>query len=207
MASTVTLTPARRAVLAALVFLVSAFLAGVSPGPDGLAYHTFGMTEGILALLLTHAFLQRRIWWSPPGTLRWIAAAYGTIATAQILELLLPPPGVIEWIVLTGLAFSAWTVVAARSRQRLVAGLATMALLLAVLKFSIIPALWVRAGPGPGEAWGLGDLAEGLRRLVVDYEPVSHSGQLVGFAALAGWAAATRILWPQKRIRPKKALR
>lgn len=201
------LTPQRRVVAASLVFLASAFLAGVTPGPDGLTYHTFGIAEGILALLLTYAFLQRGIWWPGRGPLRWIAIAYAALATAQLLELLLPPPGVIEWMVLTGLAFSTWAVVAASSRSRMLAGLATMALLLAMLKFSVIPALWVRSGPGPGEAWGLGDLAEGLRRLVVDYEPVSPSGQLVGFAALACWAMATRILWRQKRIRPKNALR
>lgn len=202
-----TLSPGRRVIAAALVFLASAFLAGVTPGPDGLAYHTFGITEGILAVLLTHTFLQRRVWWSPPGLLRWVAIGYGTIATGQLLELLLPPPGVLEWLVLTGLAFSAWAILAARSRSRLMVGLATAALLLSVLKFSVIPVLWVRAGPGPGEAWGLGDFAEGLRRLVVDYQPVTASGQLVGFAALACWAMGTRILWRQKRIRPKKTLR
>lgn len=203
----VTLSPARRAIAAALLFLAAAFLAGVSPGESGFAYRTFGVTEGILAILLSHVMLQRSVWWSPPGALRWIAVAYGTIATAQILDLLIPAPGVLEWMVLTGLAFSAWAIVGARSRSRLLGSLSAVALLLAILKFSIIPVLWDRAGPGPGEAWGLGDLAEGLRRLVVDYEPVTPAGQLVGFAAIALWAGGTRLLWRQSRTRPKNVLR
>jgi hypothetical protein len=206
-ASAVRLTLERKAVAAALLFLAAAFVAGVNPGSAGLSYHTFGVSEGIVALLLTHVFLQRGIWWSPAGAVRWVAVAYGAAANAQILELLIPPPGILEWLVLTGIAFSSWAVVGAGSRSRLIAGLAAMSLLLAVLKFSVIPVLWDRAGPGPGEAWGLGDLAEGLRRLVVDYEPITRGGQLLGVVALALWAAATRMLWRHQVSRAKNALR
>lgn len=202
-----TLTPERRVVAAALLFLAAAFLAGVNPRPEGLSYHTFGVTEAILALLLTHVFLRSGVWWSPAGPMRWMAIVYGAVATAQLLDLLIPPPGVLEWLVVTGLAFSAWAVVGTGSRSKLIAGVAAMALLLALLKFSVVPVLWDRAGPAPGEAWGLGDLAEGLRRLVVDYEPVSAVGQLVGAAAIGAWAAATRVLWRQDTTRAKKALR
>jgi hypothetical protein len=102
---------------------------------------------------------------------------------------------VLEWLVLTGVAFSIWGVLGGRDRSRVLMGLATLALLLSVLKFSVVPVLWERAGPGPGEAWGLGDLAEGLRRLIVDYEPLTPAGQLVGFVAIGFWAAGTRLLW------------
>lgn len=197
-------TPARRAVAAALLFLGAAFLAGVNPRPVGFAYHAFGVTEGLLGILLTYVFLERRVWWNPSPRLRWVAVVYGAVANAQILEMLIPPPGVLEWLVLTGLAFSAWAIVGARSRTRLLGGLAAMAILLAVLNFSIIPVLWERAGPGPGEAWGLGDLAEGVRRLVVDYEPVGPGGQLLGVAALGCWAAATRLLWREETPRAQR---
>jgi hypothetical protein len=198
-----TLTPERRAVAAALLFLLAGALAGVNPRPEGFAYHTFGVTEAILALLLTHVFLRHEVWWSSAGVLRWVAIAYGAVATAQLLDLLVPPPGILEWLVLTGLAFSAWAVVGAGDRSRLLAGVAALALMLSLLKFSVIPVLWDRAGPAPGEAWGLGDLAEGLRRLVVDYEPVSAGGQLLGAAAIGAWAAATRLLWRQETTRAK----
>lgn len=207
MAATLIGTPARRAVAAALAFLAAAFLAGISPGLDGVRYRFFGLPEGLLALLLVNAFLTRGIWWNPAPTLRWVAIIYGTVATAQILEMLLPPPGVLEWLVITGLAFSMWGILAARDRRRLITGLSVMALLLAMLRFSVIPALWERAGPGPGEAWGLGDLAEGMRRFIVDYDPVAPAGQLLGFAAVALWAVGTRILWPPPGVRRAGARR
>lgn len=197
----------RRAVGAALLFLLAAFLAGVNPLPEGFSYHTFGVSEGILAILLTYVMLEREVWWSPAGVLRWVAVAYGTVASAQILGLLIPAPGVLEWMVLTGLAFSSWAIVGSASRTRFLGALGAMTLLLSILKFSVIPILWERAGPGPGEAWGLGDLAEGFRRLVVDHEPVTAAGQLLGFTAIALWAGATRVLWAQERTLERKDFR
>lgn len=207
MATEVRLTPERSAVVAALLFLAAAFVAGLAPGPRGFSYRTFGITEGLGAILLTYIFLERRVWWSAARRLRWVAFVYGTVATAQILELLLPEPGILEWMVLTGLAFAVWAAVGARSRKRLLAGLAVVASLLAMLKFSVVPTLWVRAGPAVGAAWGLGDLAEGARRLVVDHEPITAAGQLLGVVAIGLWAAGTRLLWRQRRRRVKKALR
>ena len=188
------LTPARRAVLAALLFLGSAALAGVTPRAGGVDYRTFGIVEGIFALLLAHLFLAREVWTREGGWMGWLPVAYGTVATAQVVALLLPPPGVLQWVVVTGLAFSAFAAFAARSSTRLLAGLGAVALLLALLNFSVIPFLWVRAGPGPGEAWGLGNLAEGFRRLFVEYQPLGPGGELIGFAAIACWAAATRLV-------------
>lgn len=202
-----TLTDDRRAVLAALAFLAAAVLAGLAPGPDGFTYRIFGVTEGLGALLLAYIFVARYIWWSPLPRLKWVVLGYGTVATAQILEFLLPPPGLLEWMVITGLAFGVWAAVGARSRERLLAGLAVVALLLAMLKFSVVPVLWVRAGPAPGAAWGLGDLAEGMRRVVVDYTPITPGGQVIGVVAIAFWAAGTRMLWRQRGNRAKKALR
>lgn len=194
------LTAPRRSVAAALLYLASAALAGVTPLADGgVEYRAFGLVEGIFALLLCHVLLLRRAWVRGPGLPGWAAVGYGTVATAQLLALLLPPPGVVQWMVVTGLAFSAWAALGARSATRLLAALATVALFLALLKFSIIPFLWVRAGPSAGEAWGLGNLAEGFRRLFVEYRPVGRSAELVGFLALACWAAATRLLWPDPR--------
>lgn len=202
MASPLPLTPARRAVAAALLFLASAFLAGVSPGPTGVTYRTFGITEGVLALLFTYILSLRHAWIRSPGITGWLAVGYGTVASAQILELLLPPPGVVEWMVVTGLALSAWAALAGRSRKRLMASMASLAVLLALLKFSVIPFVWERAGPGPGEAWGLGNMAESFRRLFVDYEPIQPIGQILGFVAIACWALATRLLWEAGAERP-----
>lgn len=189
------LTPARRAVAAALLFLLSAALAGVTLRPQGVEYRTFGMIEGVFALLLSYLLLLRGVWHRPPGAAGWLAVIYGTLAGAQLLELLLPPPGVVEWVVVTALAFTAWAALAGGTRERLVASLGGLALLLALLNFSVIPLVWERAGPGPGDAFGLGNLAESFRRLFVDYHPIRPVGQMIGVLALGCWALATRLLW------------
>lgn len=192
------LTPQRRQVAAALLFLGSAALAGMLPGEGGVDYRTFGVVEGVLALLLTYILLLRRVWLPLAGPLGWVAVGYGALATAQCLELLLPPPGIIEWVVVFALSFTLWGALGGGTRRRVVAVLASLALLLALVKFSVVPVLWERAGPAPGEAFGLGSLAEGVRRLFVDYRPVGPLGELVGFASLALWALGTRLLWDRE---------
>lgn len=189
------LTPARRAVAAALLFLGSAALAGIQLVESGTRYHTPALTEGVFALLLTYILLLRGAWIRPAGWLGWVAVAYGAAANAQLLEMLLPPPGVIEWLVVFVLAFAAWGALTAGTRTRLVASLAGLALLLALVRYSVIPVLWERVGPAPGAAFGLGDAAEAVRRILADYEPARPSGQLLGLLALALWALGTRLLW------------
>lgn len=198
------MTPARRSVGAALLFLACAGLAGVSPTSDGVIYRTFALTEGVFALLLAYLLVLRGAWCAPTDLPGWLALAYGTLASAQALELLFPPPGVVEWIVVTGLAFTAWAALAAGSRTRLMAHLASLALLLALLKFSVIPFVWERAGPAPGEALGFGDVAESFRRLFAEHQPTTPAGQVMAFVALACWALGTRLLWapaPSSRAR------
>lgn len=189
------LTPERRCVAAALLFLGSAALAGVQLVEGGTRYRTPGLVEGVFALLLTYVLLLRGAWVRPPGWLGWVAVAYGAAASAQLLEMLLPPPGVIEWMVVFVLAFAAWGALTAGTRTRLMASLASLALLLALVRYSVIPVLWERVGPAPGAAFGLGDAAESVRRILADYEPVRPGGQLLGLLALAFWTLGTRLLW------------
>lgn len=189
------LTRTRAAVAAALVFLLAATLAGVQPGPAGTRYEIFALPEGIFALLLTYLLLLRGVWRRPLAPLDWLPVAYGTVANAQLLALLFPPPGVIEWVVITALAMTAWGALGSGSRTRVLASLGSLALLLALLKFSVIPVLYGRLGPRAGEAFGLGDVAEGARRFFADYQPVSPGAQVLGFLAICAWAAGTRLLW------------
>lgn len=191
------MTAAQRHVAAALVFLASAAVAGVALTPEGVEYRAFGMVEGVFGLLFTYLLIFRGAWGRPEGATGWIAVAYGTVASAQALELLLPPPGMIEWMVVAALAVTSWGAFSGGTRRRLVFSLATLALLLAVLKFSVIPVLWGRMGPAAGTAFGLGDAAESVRRTFADHRPLRPIGQLVGFVALALWAVGTRLLWPE----------
>lgn len=194
------MTAAQRQTAAAFVFLASATVAGVALVPEGVEYRAFGMVEGVFSLLLAYLLIFRRAWERPATLPGWMAVAYGTIASAQVMELLLPPPGMIEWMVVAGIAVTAWAAFSGGTRRRLVFSLASLALLLAVLKFSVIPVLWERMGPAAGTAFGLGDAAESVRRAFADYRPLRPIGQLVGFAAVALWALGTRLLWPADEV-------
>lgn len=190
------MTAAQRHVAAAFAFLASATVSGIALVPAGVEYRVFGMVEGVFSLLLAYLLVLRGAWDRPATLTGWMALIYGVLASAQALELLLPPPGMIEWMVVAGIAVTAWAAFSGGTRRRLVFSLASLALLLAVLKFSVIPVLWERMGPAPGTAFGMGDMAEAVRRTFADYRPLRPVGQLVGFAGLALWALGTRLMWP-----------
>lgn len=195
MASPVIRTPAQRAVAAALLFLASAVLAGVAPLEHGVEYRVFGIVEGLFALLLAYLLVLRGAWAAPAGVPGWAAVVYGTVATAQVLEFLFPPPGLVQWVVVAGVTITAWSVFTAGSPRRLAASLASLAVILALVRYSVIPVLWTRIGPAQGTAFGLGDLAEGARRIFADWHPVQPAGELLGFAAVCCWALGTRLIW------------
>lgn len=190
-----TWTPARRGVAAALLFLLAAVLAGVVPLEHGVEYHVFGIVEGLFALLLAYLLVLRGAWAAPAGVAGWAALAYGTVATAQVLEFLFPPPGLVQWVVVAGMAITAWSVFSGGTPRRLVASLASLAVILALVRYSVIPALWTHIGPAQGTAFGLGDVAESARRIFADWHPVRPAGELLGFAAVCCWALATRLVW------------
>jgi hypothetical protein len=187
-------------VAAALLFLACAVLSGIAPVQRGVEYRVFGIVEGIFALLLAYLLVLRRAWPPPAGVPGWAALAYGTVATAQVLDFLLPPPGVVQWVVVTGVAIAAWSVFMGGSARRLAASLASLAVILALVRYSVIPVLWTRIGPAPGTALGLGDLAESARRVFADYRPVRPAGELLGWLAICCWALATRLLWSAEAL-------
>ncbi|MFL5383375.1 MAG: hypothetical protein ACJ8GN_12730 [Longimicrobiaceae bacterium] len=190
-----TWTAAQRAVAASLLFLACAVLAGIVPVEHGVEYHLFGLVEGVFALLLAYVLVMRGAWAAPAGIPGWLAVAYGTVATAQVLQLLFPPPGLVQWVVVTGVAITAWSVFSAGSPRRLAASLASLAVVLALVRYSVIPVLWTHLGPAQGTAFGLGNLAEGARRIFADWHPVRPVAELVGFVAVCCWALATRLVW------------
>jgi hypothetical protein len=188
-------TPARRQVAASILFALGAGLAGVAPAAEGVHYAVFGVVEGMMALLLANALVARGVWSRPAGALGWLPVVYGTLATAQLLEFLMPPPGVVEWVVVIGLLFSAWGLFGSGEARRVVHSLAGLAVLLALIRYSVIPRLWA-LGPEPGSALGLGNMAESLRTTLAEPRPTGAAAQLLGFAAAALWALGTRLAWP-----------
>jgi hypothetical protein len=201
-----TRTPSQRAVAAALLFLLAAVLAGIAPVEGGVEYRVFGIVEGLFALMLTYLLVLRGAWAAPAGVAGWAAVAYGTVATAQVLDFLFPPPGLVQWVVVAGVAITAWSVFSAGSPRRLIASLASLAVLLALVRYSVIPVLWTRIGPAEGTAFGLGDLAESARRVFADWRPVRPVGELLGFAAVCLWALGTRMIWSARAAEARDAI-
>lgn len=197
MATRATLTPARRAVAAALLFLGSATVAGIYLTGEGVRYRTFGVPEGTFALLLAYVLVLRHVWPAPEGVIGWLPVAYGTLATAQVLELLFPPPGVIEWVVVTGVAVHAWGTVGVATRHQLVMRLASLAVLLALLRFSVLPVLWGSTEAQTG-LLGLENPVTSARRWIFSFDPITPAGEGLAFVALCLWALATRVVWPSE---------
>lgn len=194
------MTGSQRGVAAALLFAASSLLAGVAPGPAGIRYGVFGAVEGMFALLLTAALVGREVWRRPDGALGWLAVCYGALATAQLLEYLLPPPGVLEWVVVVGLLFSSGALLGG-SRRRMVHALAVLAVLLSLVRYSVLPLLW-SIGPERGAGLGLGNLAESVRTTLAEPRPAGVAAQLLGVLAAALWAIGTRFLWPPEETVP-----
>jgi len=188
----------QRAVLASILFLFAAGLAGLAPGEAGVRYALFGVVEGMFAMMLAAALASRGIWPGPGRWDGWLPLVYGALATAQLVEFLLPPPGVVEWVVVIGLLFSSWGILGGSSRRRVVHSLAALAVLLALIRYSLIPRLWT-LGPERGGVLGLGNLAEAVRTTLAEPRPAGPAAQLLGVAAAALWALATWLVWPEDR--------
>ncbi len=203
------MTPAQRAVAAAHVFLASAALAGLTLQPRAVEWRTAGMVASVLALLLAYLLVRRRAWPSPAGVPGWAAVAYGTAATAQLLHLLLPPPGLFQTMLVAALGLAAWGALGRGTRHRLVVSLAALAAFLAAVRFSLLPAMWTAVDP-TGAPLGMEGLAERARGAVAEPLLLAPGGELPGVAALALWALATWLVWPEavvgERKRPGTAL-
>jgi hypothetical protein len=187
--------PAFAAGVSAL-YLVAFFLGGLWVGPLRVEYRVFGLIDGLAALLIVYVLLNT-------GALSWprdgwalLTLVYATLATAQLAALLLPPPGVLEWIVLGVLLYAALSVSYAVHRTRVMLTLGLVALGLALLKYSALPFIWERVRLPSTPIVDLGALAEGLKGLAVEYVPGEPVTQLYALLAILAWVAAVWLQWP-----------
>ncbi|UCC74110.1 MAG: hypothetical protein JSV86_06005 [Gemmatimonadota bacterium] len=178
------------------LFALSFFFAGLRVTATGVEYQLFGVVDGLSALLILYVLLGS-------GALSWPRDAWGAVvvvyaaaATAQLVSLLLPPPGVLEWVVVGGLLYAAWNASYAVHRTRVMLTLGLVALALAALKYSVLPFVWVRTELPHTPILDLRALGEGLKGLVAAYVPSRPVTQALAFVAILAWVLAVWRQWP-----------
>ncbi len=188
-------TPGAAAGVAAL-FTLAFFFGGLWVGASGLEYHTFGLVDGLAAILILYVLLNTQALSWPRDIWGALVLVYAAGATAQLVGLLLPPPGVLEWVVLGVLVYFAWNASFAAHRTRVVMTLGLVAFALAALKYSVLPFIWARTRLPETPLIDLQALGEGLKGLVAVYVPSRPVTQLFAFAAILAWVLAVWLQWP-----------
>jgi len=178
------------------LFILAFFFGGLRASAVGLEYRLFGLVDGLAALLIVYVLLNTaalswpRDWWGA------LVTVYAAAATAQLVSLLLPPPGMVQWLVLGGLLYFAWGASYAAHRTRVVLALGLVALALAVLKYSVLPFIWARTQFPATPILDLQAMAEGIKSFFAVYVPSRPISQLFAFMAILAWVLAVWLQWP-----------
>ncbi len=181
------------------LFAVAFFFGGLRSTSLGLEYHLFGLIDGLAALLILYVLLNT-------GALSWprdfwggVLLVYAAAATAQLVALLLPPPGLVQWLVIGGLLYFAWGASYSAHRTRVMLGLGLVAVALAVLKYSVLPFVWARAQMPATPIVDLRALAESIKGFFAVYVPSRPISQFFAFTAILAWVLAVWLQWPPER--------
>ncbi len=188
-------TPGSAAGVASL-FLVAFFFGGLWVGPAGVEYRVFGLVDGLAALIIIYVLLGTRALSWPREAWGTAVLIYAAAATAQLVSLLLPPPGVLEWVVLGVLLYFAWNASHGLHRTRVMMGLGLVSVALAALKYSVLPFLWARTEMPETPLLDLRALGEGIKGLIVIYVPTRPVVQVFAFLAILAWVLAVWLQWP-----------
>jgi hypothetical protein len=180
----------------AALFLAAFLLGGIWVGALGVEYRIFGLVEGLAALLLVYVLLHAGALSWPRGVWGLVVLVYAWAGTAQLVSMLLPPPGALQWLVLAVLLYFAWQAGVATHRARVVLALGLVALALGVLKYSILPFIWARTELPHTPIFDLRALGEGVKGLVATYVPSRPLAQLFALGAILAWALAVWLQWP-----------
>lgn len=192
---------AERPAVTGLLVLSSAVLTGVrlpAAGDRTLAFEAFGFVEGVLALLVLFLFLRQGVLPRPAGALEHALLAYWLFATAVLLRMALPPPGIGYWLGTLLLAFVLLGAFGGGDRRRSLFVLGIAIAVSGAVRFAVIPFLWRNASLpdlGPIGLTGLSDWAKGL---LTDYEPVLRGNEVLNVLGVALYGAALWRSWPSE---------
>lgn len=184
------------AALASLLFLLAFFFGGLWLDVAQLEYHLFDIVDGVAALLVVYVLLNTAVLSWPRDGWGVVVLIYAAVATAQLISMLLPPPGLVQWIVLGLLIYFAWSAVFSVHRTRIVLSLGLVALALAALKYSVLPFVWSVTEMPRTPILDLRALSESVRRLFAVYVPSQPLTQVFAFAAILVWVVGVWVQWP-----------
>lgn len=179
-----------------VLFLIAFFFGGLRVGETRIEYHFFGLVDGLAALLILYVMLNTAALSWPRDRLGGLVLVYAAAATAQLVSMLLPPPGLVQWLVLVVLLYFAWNASYSAHRTRIMLTLGTVALALAALKYSVLPFVWARTNLPSTPIVDLQELAEGVKGLLATYVPTRPITQVFAFAAITAWVLAIWLQWP-----------
>lgn len=177
-------------------FLLAFFFGGLWVGPLEVEYRVFGLVDALAALLILYVLLNTQVLSWPRDAFGGFVLLYAGIATAQLVGLLLPPPGVIEWFVLAVLIIFAWGASFGVHRTRIVLGLGLASVALAALRYSVLPFIWASTRLPETPVVNLRSLGESFKTLLVAYEPSRPITQFYALLAILAWAGAVWLQWP-----------
>lgn len=179
-----------------LLFLGAFALGGIWVGALEVRYEIFGLLDGLAALLILYVLVNTGVLSWPDGLWSGVVLVYAGFATAQLVALLLPPPGLLQWIVLGFIIFYAWNASYGVHRSRIVLSLGLAAVALAAIKYSVLPWLWSATELPSTPLIDLRALGEGVRRFFAAYEITRPITQLFAFLAILAWGLAVWLGWP-----------
>jgi hypothetical protein len=185
--------------LAVSLLLISAVLVGgldlPASGYEAFRFAMFGFTGGLLGILFTFALASRAVLWRPAGWLGTVLLVYWAAGTAMMFRVLLPPPGLVQVGLAVLAAVGAGIIVSRHDRESAVLTLGVLTVILAVVRFALVPAFWARSDlPN----WGpirIGASADAMRDFFVAYAPERPASQALHFLALVLWIAALWLQW------------
>ncbi len=184
------------ACLVSFLFLLAFGFGGLWLGEVALDYHLFGVVDGLAALLVLYVLLNTSALSWPRDVWGTIVLIYAAAATAQLIAMLLPPPGVVQWVVLGVLIYFAWSAGYAAHRTRVMLTLGLVAVALAAVKYSVLPFLWARTELPQTPIVDLRALGESVRGVFAMYVPSRPLSQVFAFAAILAWVVAIWLQWP-----------
>lgn len=189
----------RRRSLGVCLLLAASLLVGgldlPAHGYDAFRYGMFGFTGGLLGILYAFALASRGVLWHPPGWIGTVLLVYWAAATAMMFRVLLPPPGLVQVGLAVLAAAGAGIIVSRRDREGAVLTLGIVTVLLAVIRFALVPAFWARSELPNWGPFRIGASADALRDFFVAYAPERPASQALHFLALSLWVVALWLQW------------